>query len=187
MLPELPGEPRGVSALRAAAALLEPWAARASAAADRAPRSCPESFRLRRKLQTAGSVVSAFRRNEAEATRPADLSRRASAGCSSAAREASASPPARRRRRSTSPVAIRARASCCSRWTPRTHSATCSVQRSAIAPRPVPGGPPNLHVREIDAAAEMDRFREKYVDGRGRCVRADRAHRRAATRRRSAS
>jgi arsenite-transporting ATPase len=29
--------------------------------------------------------------------------------------------------------------------------------------RPVPGGPPNLQVREIDAAAEMARFREKYV------------------------
>ena len=27
----------------------------------------------------------------------------------------------------------------------------------------VPGGPPNLHVREIDAAAEMARFRGKYV------------------------
>jgi arsenite-transporting ATPase len=30
-------------------------------------------------------------------------------------------------------------------------------------PRPVPGGPPGLHVREIDAQAEMDRFRRKYV------------------------
>ena len=29
--------------------------------------------------------------------------------------------------------------------------------------RAVPGGPANLHVREIDAAAEMARFREKYV------------------------
>jgi arsenite-transporting ATPase len=30
-------------------------------------------------------------------------------------------------------------------------------------PRPVPGGPATLQVREIDAAAEMARFREKYV------------------------
>jgi arsenite-transporting ATPase len=30
-------------------------------------------------------------------------------------------------------------------------------------PRPVPGGPPALLVREIDAAAELDRFRQKYV------------------------
>jgi arsenite-transporting ATPase len=30
-------------------------------------------------------------------------------------------------------------------------------------PRPVPDGPPALRVREIDAAAEMDRFRGKYV------------------------
>jgi len=30
-------------------------------------------------------------------------------------------------------------------------------------PRPVPGAPPGLHVREIDAHAEMDRFRTKYV------------------------
>jgi arsenite-transporting ATPase len=29
--------------------------------------------------------------------------------------------------------------------------------------RTVPGGPPNLHVREIDAGAEMARFRQKYV------------------------
>ena len=29
--------------------------------------------------------------------------------------------------------------------------------------RAVPGGPRNLHVREIDAAAEMARFRDKYV------------------------
>jgi arsenite-transporting ATPase len=31
-------------------------------------------------------------------------------------------------------------------------------------PRPVPGGPAALHVREIDAAAEMDRFRRKYIE-----------------------
>lgn len=30
-------------------------------------------------------------------------------------------------------------------------------------PREVPGGPAALHVREIDAAAEMDRFRTKYI------------------------
>jgi arsenite/tail-anchored protein-transporting ATPase len=29
--------------------------------------------------------------------------------------------------------------------------------------RTIPGGPANLHVREIDAAAEMARFRQKYV------------------------
>ena len=31
-------------------------------------------------------------------------------------------------------------------------------------PLPVPGGPATLHVREIDARAEMDRFRRRYVD-----------------------
>ena len=31
-------------------------------------------------------------------------------------------------------------------------------------PRPVPGGPSRLHVREIDAHAEMERFRRKYVE-----------------------
>ena len=31
------------------------------------------------------------------------------------------------------------------------------------APRTVPGAPPSLSVREIDAAAEMDRFRTRYV------------------------
>jgi arsenite-transporting ATPase len=31
-------------------------------------------------------------------------------------------------------------------------------------PLPVPGGPPTLHVREIDARAEMDGFRRRYVD-----------------------
>lgn len=30
-------------------------------------------------------------------------------------------------------------------------------------PRPVPGGPPALLVREIDAAAEMARFRDRYI------------------------
>lgn len=30
-------------------------------------------------------------------------------------------------------------------------------------PRTVPGGPKNLHVREIDAAVEMARFRQRYV------------------------
>ena len=30
-------------------------------------------------------------------------------------------------------------------------------------PRPVPGGPKTLQVREIDAAVEMARFRRKYV------------------------
>jgi arsenite-transporting ATPase len=30
-------------------------------------------------------------------------------------------------------------------------------------PRPVPGAPPTLNVREIDAAAEMERFRGRYV------------------------
>jgi len=30
--------------------------------------------------------------------------------------------------------------------------------------RAVPGGPPTLHVREIDARAEMDQFRHKYVE-----------------------
>jgi arsenite-transporting ATPase len=31
-------------------------------------------------------------------------------------------------------------------------------------PRAVPGGPPTLHVREIDAKAEMDQFRHRYVE-----------------------
>jgi arsenite-transporting ATPase len=31
-------------------------------------------------------------------------------------------------------------------------------------PRPAPGGPSTLRVREIDARAEMDRFRRRYVD-----------------------
>ena len=50
----------------------------------------------------------------------------------------------------------------------------------------VPGGPANLHVREIDAAAEMARFRQKYVaavdDAFARIARTA-----GATRRRSAS
>jgi arsenite-transporting ATPase len=43
-------------------------------------------------------------------------------------------------------------------------------------PRVVPGGPAALHVREIDAAAEMDRFRAKYIaavdDAFGRIARS---------------
>ena len=44
---------------------------------------------------------------------------------------------------------------------------------AALGDRPaaVPGGPPNLHVREIDAAAEMDAVPREVCRGGGRCVR----------------
>ena len=159
--PELAHEPRGVAALRAAAQSLAPWQPPAHAqplqSRVRADLSVPPKADLPPKVDLppkGGSygtepVVSAFRRNDA--SRLVLFGGKGGVGKSTCA-AATALHLAETRRvllLSTDPA----------------HSLGDVLgARFDNQPRPVPGAPATLHVREIDAAAEMDRFRRKYVE-----------------------
>jgi arsenite/tail-anchored protein-transporting ATPase len=192
-LPELATEPRGVAALRAAAPALKPWQQPPSTLAlenrVRALNVPPEGGRYRRTSKATSAtthdpVVSAFRRKQAHApvvsafrglsereqvegrrkeTRPADLLEgnvrwllfggkggvgKSTCAAATALDLATRAPAKRVLLLSMDPA----------------HSLG-DVFGAPLGDRgrPVPGGPRNLHVREIDAAAEMARFREKYV------------------------
>jgi arsenite/tail-anchored protein-transporting ATPase len=143
-LPDLPREPRGVVMLRAAAAALEPWSPPASAP--------PIAHRVRAFDQ------------DLKKTRPADLLEgqvrwllfggkggvgKSTCAAATALDLAGADPAKRVLLLSMDPA----------------HSLG-DVFGAPLGDRvrTVPGAPPNLQVREIDAAAEMTRFRRKYID-----------------------
>jgi arsenite-transporting ATPase len=166
VLPDLPKEPRGVAALRAAAPALKPWSP---------PTSAPPLERRVRGLdlppgsdlppkggshEKGSHVASASRRKE---TRPADLLEgsvrwllfggkggvgKSTCAAATALDLATRAPAKRVLLLSMDPA----------------HSLG-DVFGAPLGDRarPVRGGPRNLHVREIDAAAEMARFRETYV------------------------
>jgi arsenite-transporting ATPase len=165
VLPELPVEPRGVAALREAAALLAPWTppsvppplerrVRAGALPVDVP---PEGGRHKpggRKESVP--VASAFSRKDAidavtGSARWLLFGGKGGVGKSTCAAAAALHLAATRRvlLLSTDPA----------------HSLGDVLGASFDnQPRAVPGAPAGLFVREIDAAAEMDRFRRKYVD-----------------------
>jgi len=157
-LPDLSKEPRGVGALRKAASELRPWKPPTSARAL--------EHRVRATLPPEGGghsalrVASAFRRKK---TDPADLldggvrwllfGGKGGVGKSTCAAATALTLAARDRTRRVLLLSM-----------DPAHSLG-DVFGAALGDRPlaVPDGPLNLHVREIDAAAEMARFREKYV------------------------
>jgi arsenite-transporting ATPase len=143
-LPDLPREPRGMVMLRAAAAALEPWSPPASAP--------PIAHRVRAFDQ------------DLKKTRPADLLEgqvrwllfggkggvgKSTCAAATALDLAGADPAKRVLLLSMDPA----------------HSLG-DVFGAPLGDRvrTVPGAPPNLQVREIDAAADMTRFRRKYID-----------------------
>jgi arsenite-transporting ATPase len=144
-LHEFAAEPRGIARLRAAAAHLKPWVPPASVR--------PLEHRVRARVDGAGDIA-----------RPADLARgqvrwilfggkggvgKSTCAATAALDLASADPARRILLLSSDPA----------------HS-LADVFGSPLGnePQPVRGGPSNLLVREIDAAAEMDQFRRRYVD-----------------------
>ena len=132
-------EPRGVAALRAAAKDLEPWSAPAKAE--------PVRERVRMAL-----VASAVTRTDPAAFRWKLLLFGGKGGVGKSTCAAAAALDLARTLRvlllSTDPA----------------HSlGDVFGVRFDNVPRPVPGGPAALKVREIDAAAEMEQFRGKYV------------------------
>ena len=170
-LPELPKEPRGVAALRAASSALKPWKPPAGArplahrlrALELPPKGGSHETQKKRSSTPPSSsdrVASAFRRKK---TRPAVLLDRnvrwllfggkggvGKTTCAAAtALDLARRDPAKRVLLLSMDPA---------------HSLG-DVFGAALGDRArtVPGGPANLHVREIDAAAEMARFRRKYV------------------------
>ena len=144
-LPEFAKEPRGVAALRAASSELKSWKPPAAAR------------RLDRRVR--GLVVAGKRKK----MRPADLldgkvrwllfGGKGGVGKSTCAAATALDLAARDQARRVLLLSM-----------DPAHSLG-DVFGAALDDRAhtVPGGPPNLHVREIDAAAEMARFREKYV------------------------
>jgi len=176
-LPDLPAEPRGVTALRAAATALKPWTQPSAAPPlDRRVRALsvsPESGLPRKSdlpsesdpppkegSYERGPVVSAFRRKK---TCPADLRDagvrwllfggkggvgKSTCAAATALDLATRAPATRVLLLSLDPA----------------HSLG-DVFGAPLGDRAhqVPGGPANLHVREIDAAADLARFRETYV------------------------
>jgi arsenite/tail-anchored protein-transporting ATPase len=189
-LPDLAKEPRGVPALRAAAPALQVWKPPPSAEAlehrvrarDLPPKG--GSYKSTNRSTSAGArepvdsrhdpvasshdpvasghdpVASAFRRKKTE---PADLLEggvrwllfggKGGVGKSTCAAATALDLAARDRTRRVLLLSM-----------DPAHSLG-DVFGAALGDRAraVPGGPVNLHVREIDAAAEMARFREKYV------------------------
>jgi arsenite-transporting ATPase len=147
VLPELPSEPRGVAALRKASAKLKPWEPPAAAPA------------LEHRVR-ARDLPPAFRRTN---TSPADLLEgdvrwllfggKGGVGKSTCAAATALDIAGRDRTRRVLLLSM-----------DPAHSLG-DVFGAPLGDRAqaVPGGPGNLHAREIDAAAEMARFREKYV------------------------
>ena len=143
--PELPREPRGVAPLRAAARQLAPW--------QPPPRVAAVPTRVRAVRRTegrAGGVNAGALDAVVGDARWLLFGGKGGVGKSTCAAAAALHLAARRRvlLLSTDPA----------------HSLG-DVFGAAFdnRARAVPGGPPSLRVREIDAAAEMDRFRQKYV------------------------
>lgn len=154
VLDELPQEPRGVVRLRQAATFLQPWTAPAPAPAM--------AHRIRaRPADPAGSrVVPAFTRKQ---TRPADLLEHSvrwllfgGKGGVGKTTCAAATAVDLARRDAAKRVLLLS--------LDPAHSLG-DVFGAAVGDRAaaVSGGPSNLHVREIDAAAEMTRFRDRYI------------------------
>jgi arsenite-transporting ATPase len=147
--PERPREPRGVAALRAAAKALRPWRplTRDAPPARRIRASLdlpPEDGRHLEPLASIQQVSSGFSRKI--------LLFGGKGGVGKSTCAAAAALDLARTNRvlllSTDPA----------------HSlGDVFGVRFDNDPRPVPGAPPALMVREIDAAAEMERFRRKYV------------------------
>jgi arsenite/tail-anchored protein-transporting ATPase len=141
-LPELPREPRGVKALAGAGKLIEPW---------RAPESAPPIARRVRVSLDTRRAASAFRRKDLRGNaRWLLFGGKGGVGKTTCAAAAALDFAADRRVLlvSTDPA----------------HSLGDVFGATfGDAPRPVPGGPTTLQVREIDAAIEMARFRQKYV------------------------
>jgi arsenite-transporting ATPase len=141
-MPELPVEPRGVAALRKAAPLLVPWTPAAA------------SSPLERRVRVGD--VSALRRKDviddlAGGARWLLFGGKGGVGKSTCAAAAALHLAAAKRvlLLSTDPA----------------HSLGDVLGASFDnRPRRAPGAPAGLFVREIDASAEMDRFRRKYVD-----------------------
>jgi arsenite/tail-anchored protein-transporting ATPase len=189
-LAEQPEEPRGVIALRAASSQLQPWTPPHLPAAVRhrirarhpddldgppeggsyrgQPHVPPEDGRYRGQPHVPPkggsyrdkSVVSAFRRND---TRPADLldagvrwllfGGKGGVGKTTCAAATALDLGVRHPKKRVLLLSL-----------DPAHSLG-DVFGAPLGDRAaaVPGGPRNLHVREIDAAAEMARFRGKYV------------------------
>ena len=137
-MPELEKEPRGVAALRAAFAALAPWTARA--------RSEPPATRVRAITAEGRSGPLPI-----DGTRLLLFGGKGGVGKSTCAAAAALELAETRRvlLLSTDPA----------------HSLG-DVFGAAFdnQPRAVDGAPASLHVREIDAAAEMDKLRRKYID-----------------------
>ena len=174
-LPEFAKEPRGVAALRQASSALKPWKPPTSAQPlkhrvralsvppkggnYRNQKGNPATGRTSENPDT-NPVVSAFRRKK---TRPADLLEgkvrwllfggKGGVGKSTCAAATALDLATRDRTRRILLLSM-----------DPAHSLG-DVFGAALGDttRTVPGGPANLHVREIDAAAEMARFRRKYV------------------------
>jgi arsenite/tail-anchored protein-transporting ATPase len=145
-MPDLEREPRGLRALKSASQLIGPWSA--PAAGD------PPASRLRASLDLppeGGSYRPITIAGERSSTRTLLLFGGKGGVGKSTCAAATALELAESRRvllLSTDPA----------------HSlGDVFGARLDNVPREIPGGPPSLHVREIDAASEMDRFRRKYV------------------------
>ena len=158
-MPEFPREPRGVPALRDAASALTKWVA---------PASGPPIARRVRSFDRSRTGLPAERGRHRGGTvyrkaRPADLldagvrwllfGGKGGVGkstCAAAtALDLARADPARR-------VLLLS-------LYPAHSLGDVFGARLDDRPQTIPGGPPNLHVREIDAAAEMTRFRTKYL------------------------
>lgn len=140
-MPELSKEPRGVPALRGAAAALRPWT------------PPPHAAPLPQRLRASGDqprAPGAPRDLAPDSVRWLLFGGKGGVGKSTCAATAALHGAETRRvlLLSTDPA----------------HSlGDVFGARFDNQPRQVPHGPAQLHVREIDAVAEMDRFRRKYV------------------------
>ncbi len=163
---ELAREPRGVAALRAAAKSLTPWHApkRTEPVAARTKAILPAGQVLPAKagsymerglnkesgLNKERGVASAFRPKDSSSEKIILFGGKGGVGKSTCAAAAALHLAETKRvlLLSTDPA----------------HSlGDVFGARFDNVPRPASGAPPTLHVREIDAAAEMDQFRRKYV------------------------
>ena len=153
-MPELAKEPRGVSALRSAGRFLSPWTPPAFPDPPgrrlRAENLPPEGGSYSRAQSNSGKILPSSLENLPPGLKILLLGGKGGVGKSTCA-AATALDLAGTKRvllLSTDPA----------------HSlGDVFGARLDNAPREIPGGPPTLHVREIDAASEMDRFRRKYV------------------------
>jgi arsenite/tail-anchored protein-transporting ATPase len=142
--PERQHEPRGVAALRAAAKELRPW--------ETPPKLQPPTRKIRASLDLRPEGRSYLKFDIHGTAGPGLLLFGGKGGVGKSTCAAATALDLSRTRRvlllSTDPA----------------HSlGDVFGTRFDNVPRPVPGGPPALKVREIDPAAEMERFRATYV------------------------